>query len=395
MISKTQVHKIVENNRQEIIDCLVELIQTPSITGDEVPISKVISKWITKAGIDPQIHGISPEHPNVFGEWYGTKKGKRFIFNGHMDTFPPIDDDLGLYGPFSGKIVDGYIYGRGAADMKGGNAAALMAVTLLKRMDFDPKGSILLSYMCDEEIGGRYGVKWAVKQDLLNGDFGICMEPTGGKILVSHSGIFRLFIIYTSEAYHSAKDHPTKNALEKAIIAINSLYNYRNNVVRKKIDPFFVKPSLSITTINAGNASNVHASHAKFSIDYRMIPGETHDSVGKDIFSILDRLKEKDPEMEYSYEMISDRPVLQVPENSTIVKVCCESYEDATGKPAELYYRHGGSDAATIQEYNGIEMPNWGAADDSEIALPNEKINVEDYIKSVEYYMLALIKIMG
>ena len=395
MFTVEKIHEMVRNCEQEALDCLVEILQTPSVTEDEVAISKVFCKWIEKAGIKPEIHGISPEHPNVFGEWFGSKPGKRFIFNGHMDTFPPTEGDPGLYGPFSGKIADGYVYGRGAADMKGGDAAALMAVTLLKRMGFDPKGSILLSYMCDEEIGGRYGVKWLVKQELLNGDFGICMEPTRGKVLVGHSGIYRIWFTYTSEAASSFREHPTKNALEKSIIAINALHSYREEV-RKKTDPHYGCASLSITTLHAGQATNVHASQSRFSIDYRLIPGETHESVGKEIFGILDALKAADPEMDYTYEVISDRPVLDIPEDSDIVKACCEAYEEVTGKKAELYRRHGGSDAATIFGHNGILMPNWGAGNDvSEATTPNEKISIEDYLQSIEYYMLTLVKMMG
>ena len=395
MITAAQVHDVVEQNRQEIIDCLVELIQTPSTTEDEVEISKVFCKWIEKAGIKPEIHGISEEHPNVFGEWFGTTPGKRFIFNGHMDTFPPVEGDPGLYGPYSGKIVDGYLYGRGTVDMKGGDAAALMAVTLLKRMGFDPKGSVLLSFMCDEEIGGRYGSKWLVKQELLNGDFGICMEPTYNKVMVAHSGIYRMWITYTAPAAPSAREHPSKNALEKSILAINELYKYRE-IVRKRTDPHFDCASISITTLHAGKATNVHAAQSKFSIDYRLIPGETHDKIGAEIFGILDALKEKDPEMEYSVEVISDRPVLDVPEDADITKACCEAYSEVTGKPAEIYRRHGGSDAATIQGYNGILMPNWGPGDCFEEATTaNEKIRVDEYLQAVEYYMLAVVKMMS
>lgn len=395
MITKAQVHEIVEQNRQEAIDCLREIVQTPSVTCEEVAVSKVFERWIKKAGLEPEIIGISPEHPNVLAEWNGSQPGKRFIFNGHMDTFPPTEGDNGLYGPFSGKIVDGYLYGRGSCDMKGGDAAALMAVTFLKKLGFDPKGSIVLSYMCEEEIGGRYGVKWVVRQDRLNGDFGICMEPTNGKVQVGHSGLWRALLTYTAEPASSTYDHPSKNALEKAVIAINALYQYREKV-RAKTDPNFGSPSLSITTLHAGKATNVHAAKAQFSIDYRLIPGETHEMIQSEVFAILDGLKQQDPEMDYVYELISDRPVLDVPEDSDIVKACCEAYQEVTGTPAKLYRRHCGTDASTIQGYNGIMMPIWGAADDeNEISTPNEKINIKNYLDSIEYYMLAVIKMMG
>ena len=395
MFTAEQIHQVVEGARQEAIDCLVELLQTPSVTEDEVAVSKVFCKWISRAGLQPEIHGISEEHPNVLAEWFGSRPGKRFIFNGHMDTFPPTEGDPGTYGPFSGKVTQTHIYGRGAADMKGGDAAALMAVTLLKRMGFDSRGSILLSYMCDEEIGGRYGVKWLVGQELLNGDFGICMEPTKGKILVGHSGIYRAWITYTAPAYSSGREHPTKNALEKSVIAINALYAHRENVRARK-DPYYDCASLSITTLHAGGATNVHASQSRFSIDYRMVPGQTHEQVEGELREILDRLKADDPEMEYTIEVISDRPVLDIPEDAEVVRACCAAFEEVTGRPAQLVRRHGGSDAATIFGHNGILMPNWGAADDfGESTMPDEKIPIEEYLQSVEYYMLTLVKLMS
>ncbi len=394
MFSTDKIHDYVHEHREEAIACLADILQTPSITEHEVPISKVFSKWIEKAGIPVKIHGISEEHPNVFGEWFGSREGKRFIFNGHMDTFPPCAGDDGTYGPFSGKVADGYVYGRGASDMKGGDAAALMAVTLLKRMGFDPKGSILLSYMCDEEIGGRYGVKWLVEQELLNGDFGICMEPTYGRILVGHSGIYRAWITYRSEPASSYREHPTKNALEKSVIAINHLHEHRA-VVRQNLDPHYECASLSISTLHAGEATNVHASESKFSIDYRLVPGQTHEGVEAEIRGILDALLQQDPEMAYELEVISDRPILDVPEDSAIVKACLEAYEETTGKKGEIYRRHGGSDAATIFKHNGIQMPNWGAGDEREVTLADERILISDYLDSIEYYMRTLVKMMS
>lgn len=401
MITATEIDRYVERNRDEIIECLVELLQTPSVTGEEVAVSKVFAKWIKKIGLEPQIVGISQEHPNVIAEWRGRKPGKRFIFNGHMDHFPPSADDEGMFGPYSGKIDGGYVYGRGACDMKGGDAAVLMATGMLKRMGFDLNGSIYLCYTCDEEIGGRYGIKWLLENDYLHGDYGIVPEPTDKKIMIGHSGILRMFFTYTAEPAHSGRDHPQMDALEKTIIAIKALYDYRDNVVRKRVDPDYGKASLNITTLHAGTATNVHATKSTFSIDRRIIPGETHEIAKAEIFNCLDNLKYKYKEMDYSYQVISDRPFLDIPPNLDIVVAAREAYEEITGNKAQLLKRHGGSDAATVQSFNGICLPNWGAAslngDGSGFfsAQPNERISINDYIESVKYYMLTVVKLLG
>lgn len=394
MIGYKEVHETVQTNKVMAIECLSALVQTPSTTGQEMAVSQVLCDWLRRAGLQPKVIGCAPEHPNVLAEWFGDKPGKRFIFNGHMDTFAPADGDQ-MPEPYSGLVKDGVLYGRGAADMKGGDAAALMAVTFLRSMGFNPRGSVLLSYMCDEENGGQLGVKWLVQQELLNGDFGICMEPTDRKVCIGHSGIYRLSITYQAKPVFSGNAHPTKNALEKAIIAIRELYLYRDQVVRKKSDPDYKSPTLEVTTLHAGNATNVHAGKATFSIDYRLVPGETHESVSHAILRILEALKAADSDMDFSYNLISDRPVLEVPEDSDIVRACKTAYEQVTGSQAICYKRHGGSDAASIYAHNGIPMPNWGFAKIGYAGSINEQFSVAEYLQSIECYMLTLIQMLS
>ena len=106
-----EIHRFVQENREEAIDCLRELLATPSNSGEEVAVSKVFCRWIERAGLEPTVVGISEEHPNVLAEWFGSNPGKRFVFNGHMDTFPPTDGDEGTYGPYSGMVADNAVYG--------------------------------------------------------------------------------------------------------------------------------------------------------------------------------------------------------------------------------------------------------------------------------------------
>lgn len=68
MFNKEKLHEYVRSNQQEAIDCLCEILQTPSTTGDEVEISKVFARRLEEAGLEVQIIGPSPEHPNVIAE---------------------------------------------------------------------------------------------------------------------------------------------------------------------------------------------------------------------------------------------------------------------------------------------------------------------------------------
>ena len=145
MLTAKQISDYVDTHRDEAIAFLQEIVQTPSVTGDEEPVSFVFERKMKEAGLEVKRLEAKPHRPNLYAEWFGTQKGKRFVFNGHMDVFPPDDRDPGYFGPWSGKIEDGYLYGRGSCDMKGGDAGVMMAVLFLRKMGFDPKGSIALT----------------------------------------------------------------------------------------------------------------------------------------------------------------------------------------------------------------------------------------------------------
>ena len=395
MIGIEEIKKAAEAHRQEIIDCLVEMVQTPSVTGDEVPISKVFRRRMEEMGLEVQTVEAEPDRPNLLAEWFGSQKGPRFIFNGHMDVFPPVESDPGLYGPWSGKIVDGKIYGRGTGDMKGGDCAALMAVKILRELGFDPKGSILLSFMCDEEHGSRLGAKYLIEKELLNGDYGICMEPTDCQILTHHGGIYRAFYTYTAEGYHSHGPHPTGSAIEKAHRAIDALLKLGEEI-HKRPNPLYDPPSLSVTTVHAGTATNLHASKATFSVDRRYIMGETIESVQKEIADVLDGLKEQYPGMDYTVEVQSDRPTLTVPEDGKMVTTMAKAWEDVMGRPAEFRYCQGGTDAASIVRHNGMQMVVCGPTDGLVMAgNANECVEIQDLISLVELYALTVVRLLG
>lgn len=400
VFSAADIRQYVLQHSNETVECLQKLIQTPSITGDEIAVSKIFNACLQDAGFEPKIIGISPEHPNVLAEWAGSRPGKRFLFNGHMDTFPPPREGESMFPPFDAVISDGFVYGRGANDMKGGDAAALMAVKFLREMGFDPTGTIILGFTCDEQNGGRYGVKWLIENGYLNADFGICMEPTRARIMLGHMGILNFKVSYTAPTGVSSRYHPTGDALEKSVRAINALYQLRDNVVKIRKCPYYGRPVLNITTIHSGTAQNMWPGNSEFIINRRIVPGETEESVTTQLLDVLNKLQAAYPEMDYNIERLSYRPILHIPDDSQFIRQAMEAYREITGKECTCYYRPGGSDAANIFEAYGTHIPNWGAAVDQTIdgfgaGQPNERILINDYLESIMYYMLTLVKTMS
>ena len=398
MFSAKEISDFVETNREEALACLSEILATASVTGNEEPVSYVFEKWMRKAGIEVERIEAEPHRPNLLGEWFGSRPGKRFIFNGHMDVFPPDPRDPGLYGPFSGKIAGGKVYGRGASDMKGGDCTALVATIFLKRMGFDPKGSVLLSWMCDEERGGGLGVQHLVKKGLLKGDFGICPEPTDGTLRYAHPGILRGYITYKAEPAHVAIPYPFgENALQKAVRAYIELNKINDRLSKIHVEGL-PSPRLVIAVLNAGEVANVHPSKATFWFDRRLVPGvdgENHDAAIAEIRSVLDKLKTEHAGYDYDMVVTSRRPVLQEPRDKTFMEIVQKSYEEIMGKPLPALPWEGACDAAWIQQENATDLLVISPAKWEDMASPNEKLDIEDYLAYIKVFMRTLVNALS
>ncbi len=394
MVNSKDIDRIVEENRDEAIAFLRECLQTPSVTGNEREMGIVMSKWVEKSGLIPHCYEKEEGRPNIVAKWEGSRPGKQFVFNGHMDVFPPVAGKTGLYGPWSGKIAGGRIYGRGAVDMKSGLCAGLMAVKYLRQMGYDPKGSVLFTAVSDEENSGAFGTKFLISEGHISGDFGVCMEPTYGRVLIRHCGGFSARITYSSITGHTSVPHPTIDALSKAINAILKLRQLNEEVMKSYDEGIGASSLLSVTMIESGNTANMYPSEAWFIVDRRLLPGENLEKEHERIKEALDRLQEEYPDLDYSYkyENLGEYPPLVVDPEEEIVSVALDSFEAITGEKTSLYERGGGSDASDVVEILGIPMPNFGPGEAYEESChENESIAIEDYITFIKIYMHMVV----
>jgi len=306
---------------------------------------------------------------------------------------------MGTYGPWSGKVKNGYVYGRGAADMKGGLCASIMAVKLLKEIGFDPKGSVLISAVSDEEKGGIYGTRHLLEKGLLNGDFGICGEPSDGRVQVGGGGSIGAFITYTSETGHCFKPHPSIDALKKSITAINELYKLDQRLREHYFPLYDATTCLSVSSLHSGDATNTHPAMSRFSVDLRIFPGQSVEWAHKQIRDVLDDLKNKNPEFEYTYEIEREFPNFELDQDdenvNKIVSAARSVYGQVTGTPAEIYRTTGSADANTIVDDTGMAMICIGPGEHKEMKQPDEKISIEKYLNIVETYMGIIVRLLS
>jgi acetylornithine deacetylase len=201
------IQQWVKEHRAEAIELASSLVQIESVnhppTGNEAAYQRFFADWMISedAEVDsyelPEVQGLR-EHPaymdsrqyvnrpNVVGRFFGGHSGRSLLFSGHADTVYEGKEPW-TYPPFSGQVANGKLYGRGAYDMKGGMAAALMAVKCLKNLNVPLAGSVYIESVVDEEHGGANGTL-AGRLHGPNADMAIIPEPSNMKLYPAHLG---------------------------------------------------------------------------------------------------------------------------------------------------------------------------------------------------------------
>ncbi len=149
----------------EAEELLARLIRFNTVNppGNELPVQEYLADHLTRAGFECELLGAEPERPNLVARLRGAggaDGGQTLCYLGHVDTVLADADDW-THDPWSGDIADGFLWGRGALDMKSQVAAEVAAAASLARSGWRPaSGELLLVAVVDEETGGALGAQW-------------------------------------------------------------------------------------------------------------------------------------------------------------------------------------------------------------------------------------------
>ncbi len=147
------------------IELLQNLIQfdTTNPPGNEIDCVNYVNRLLTDANIDTWIFTKDPNRPNLIARLKGQGAAPPLMLYSHVDVVTTEEQDW-AHPPFEGKILEGYIWGRGALDMKSGVAMMLAAVLRANAEGLSPAGDVVLTILSDEEAGGVYGARYVVDE---------------------------------------------------------------------------------------------------------------------------------------------------------------------------------------------------------------------------------------
>ena len=235
-----------------------DLIRCPSVTPVEGGALVLLERLLSGAGFSCT-RVDRGNTSNLYARWGAKGANKSFGFNGHTDVVPVGDQAAWTRDPFGAEVVDGWMYGRGATDMKSGVAAFAAAAVDFVR-ETPPDGAVILAITGDEEGDATDGTVALLDWMAMSGErMTHCLvgEPTcpnemGEMMKIGRRGSMTAWITATGVQGHSAYPHRAKNPM-------SALVKFLSRLEEKPLDqgtPHFDASTLAITTIDCGNPAN-------------------------------------------------------------------------------------------------------------------------------------------
>jgi acetylornithine deacetylase/succinyl-diaminopimelate desuccinylase-like protein len=326
---RTRMTADLQHTTTELLRDLVRF-RTVNPPGDEREAQEHLAGYLMGAGFECELLGALHERPNLVARLRGEREGPTLCLLGHVDTVLANPEEW-THDPWSGDVADGFLWGRGALDMKSQVAAEVAAAASLARSGWRPaRGELLVVTVVDEETGGALGAQWITETHpekvrcdyLLNEGGGAVFEYRGARrygVCVAEKGVFRFTVTTDGVAGHASMPKMGENALLKMAPLLQRLAARQPSyaltaepaaflrglgedpddpaaaVARlAEADPRLVtmfEPMLGVTftptRISASEKVNVIPSRAQLKVDCRVPPGLGEDEVRRAIGEVL------------------------------------------------------------------------------------------------------------
>ncbi len=302
------------------------------------------------------------------------------MFNGHLDV---VDVGGMRHPPFDAEERGGRIYGRGAADMKGGIAA--MCAAALAAAEFDDR-QVIISAVIDEEyesLGTRALLKSGIRPEAV-----IITEPTRLAICPAHRGFVWMRAAFRGHAAHGSRYDLGIDAIAHAGLLLAELHRMECGRELGTMHPLLGRGSLHASTIRGGIGMSTYPDSCTLEIERRTLPGETVDMALAELRSALERVKAETPAVEAEITLLTAQSPSDVAPDAPIVGLLAECL-NAEGMDPKIEGLSAWTDAALFNEA-GIPAICFGPGDIA-LAHSDEEFVSTGEIESARRVLAALV----
>lgn len=359
-------------------------VDTRNPPGNEAPIEDTVrsaldgrvSRWQT---VEPQAGRLSLvaeiEHPD------GPDPDRpTLIVNGHLDVVP-VNAEAWTHDPFDPQLVDGRLYGRGSADMKGGVAAAICALDTLERAGRSPGCNLVFHLVADEERGGRWGTQALLEQGLIRGDACLVPEPTDLELCVAERGLLQARLHIAGKPGHGSRPREGVSAIEQGAKVVLALHAADFG---GEEHPLLGRPTANVGTIQGGTTFNTVAEACVIGVDRRVLPGATAQSTQAEIEA---RITEAGIEgLRYTFDLDTFGEASEMSPGDPWVKQVGDAVARATGRTPGVIGMSFTTDARFVRNQAGIPTVVCGPGTIDVIHGDDEYVRVESLVDATAAY---------
>jgi acetylornithine deacetylase/succinyl-diaminopimelate desuccinylase-like protein len=420
--------------QEETTDVLQRLVRFNTVNppGNEREAQEYLAGYLQGSGLEVELLGRTETRPNLVARLRGTGDGPTLCLLSHVDTVLATPSEW-RHDPWSGDVVDGELWGRGALDMKSQTAAEVVAAATLARSGWSGKGDLLVVVVVDEETGGAEGAQWLCAQHpdkvrcdyLLNEGAGTVIPFNGGRVFdvcVAEKGVFRFKLRTRGVAGHASIPKIGDNALLKLAPLLQAMNDRQPGFdvtpgpqalldglgltfeELREQDPLLallVEPMLGVTLAptraQASEKINVIPSVAEIGVDCRVPPGLGEEDARKRIHEVLG---DGDYEIEFSEKVVGNQSPVESPLMAVIRDWVASVEPEARVVPTILpgftdsrTFRAAFPDLIAYGFFPHREMTLYEAA--PLIHSADERIPVADLGTAAEFFKYAAERVCG
>lgn len=305
----------------------------------EAAVAALIAERLRAAGLEVALEEVAPDRPNVVGRLRGTGGGRTLMLWGHMDVVSAEPEG------FAPRIDGGRIYGRGAVDMKGGLACAIVAAEELARGP-RPAGDVIVAGVIDEEW---VSLGAAALVERYAADGAILTEQSDLELIVEHGG-FAWFEL-TSRGVESAGIEPDRGVDAIALLApVLAGITELDAELATRPAPAYGRPSVHASTIRGGTQFPQYPSRCSLGIERCTVAGETVAEARAEVDALVERARAADPRFDASIAMVVGREPVKLDTDGPLVQLLGAEIERHRGQAPRQLGDIGWADSGLMVE---------------------------------------------
>lgn len=383
--TQTLMNKVLSClDEKEVIELTKFLVSIPSYEPEgEIRCAQEFASFLTAAGLEVELHPVENAGLNVIARLPGESEQIGLLYNGHLDTVPPSEKMP--YDPFTATEVDGFLWGRGTMDMKGGAAAVACALKAMRAAELPLKQSVVFTAVGGEERG-NLGTNDLVRQGI-QARWAIIAEATSLNIVNAHKGVDRYEVIVKGRSAHGSMPELGDNAILHAGSIIHGLRTSLFPKIAEKRHPQLGAATYNIGIIQGGISRNMVPDRCVFKIGKRYLPDESPATIREELQTAI---READPQADFElrhepeFDLFEHNP-LYLPKDHLLCQSLAATIEKVVDYQPVFESWGAFTDAALIQTL-GIPAVICGPGDVSLAHRDDERVPMKEIVEAARIY---------